>query len=399
MRHQLHSPPFAEEGRIAGHIARGDGFLSPYDASPHAPPTCLNAPLYPLIVAAAYRLAGNSYAVLVLLAINSISFAAIAAGIFRLGKMYLSSLAGCIAAALVAAHPVMLYFATDWWDSFIALAMFVWLIVAAAWMPRWRRPILCSILMGAAMGILSLTNASYVLAYPLLVLMGLRGKNRRDRIGGVAAAVAAFVIVLAPWTIRNFMVFDRYYFVRGGAGMQLWLGNQPVATGWLEGDMLLNSPAVDADERNLMLNIGEPRYFDLCDRRFQAEYQAAPGEFWLRSAKRLCFIFYSDPTKAYLPIPMIVDFRWRQIYPVRCVLHGVVALLGLSSIWIAWRLRLRCIWIFASAVLAEIPFLFAAVSDRYNLPMRVALLFFAGVLLGSLVHRIRRGAWPAPIAT
>lgn len=399
LRNQLHFPPFAEEARIAGHIARGDGFLSPYDASRRAPPTALNAPLYPAIIAAAYRVAGNSHAVLVLLALNSISFAAIAAGVYRLGKLYLSPLAGWLGAALVTAHPMMLYFATDWWDSFVALAIFVWLLVAAAWMPRWRRPLLVSALMGTAMGVLSLDNASYALTFPLLVLMGLRGTSRRVQIGGAAIALGAFVLVLAPWTIRNLTVFDRWYFVRGGTGLQLWLGNQPVASGWLEGDMLLNSPAADEDERNLMLNLGEPRYFDLCDRRFGAEYDAAPRQFWMRTARRLCFIFFSDPTKAYLPIPMITDFRWRQIYVERCILHGVVALLGLAGVWTAWRLRLGCLWILAAAILAEIPFLFTAVSDRYNLPMRVVLLLFAGMLLAAVIDRWRRGAWLEGAAT
>src|SRR6266853_509973 len=51
-------PPFAEEANIAWHVALGHGFRSPMDASPAAPPSAWSAPLYPVVIAAAYRLFG-----------------------------------------------------------------------------------------------------------------------------------------------------------------------------------------------------------------------------------------------------------------------------------------------------------------------------------------------------
>jgi hypothetical protein len=394
MRDRLNRLPFAEEAIIAGHLIHGDGFLSPYDASPKAPPTCYSVPIYPLIIAGAYRVVGASHAVLALLTINSLSFGVIVAGVFRLGRFYVSSLAGWLSALFLVVHPVLLYFVTDWWDSYVALAIFVGLIVAVAQTPPRRWPGYA--LIGATMGVLSLTNPSYALSYPLLILIALRPQNWRQRFSGSTVCLAGFIVVLTPWTIRNALVFDRFIPLRGGTGYYLWLGNQPSATGWLEGDMLLAGPAVNEAERALILSLGEPKYFDLCDARMKQEYRDAPGEFWLRSAKRFCFVFMSDPTKAYLPIPMMNDFRWKQIYVDRAALHGAVMLLGFAGLWTAWRLRLKCLWIFGAGVLAEIPFVFTFGSDRYNLPMRVILLFFAGILFACLIHRIRRGVWPAP---
>jgi len=393
MRHRLNRLPFAEEAIIAGHLIHGDGFLSPYDASPTAPPSCYSAPIYPLIIAAAYRLAGTSHAILVLLTVNSLSFGVIAAGVFRLGRFYVSSLAGSLSAVFVVAHPVLLYFVTDWWDSYVALAIFIGLIAAVAESPP--RRLLGWALMGAAMGVLSLTNPSYLLSYPFLIFMAVRRENRPRRFSLIAICAATFIAVLMPWTIRNALVFDRFIPLRGGAGFQMWLGNQPSATGWLEGEMLLAGPSFNPAERALILKMGEPNYFDLCDARVKQEYGDAPGEFWLRSARRFFFLFMSDPTKAYLPFPMMNDVRWRQIYVDRAVLHGAVMLLGFAGLWTAWRLRLKCVWIFGAGLLAEIPFVFTFVSDRYNLPMRIILLFFAGILFASLIHRIRRGVWPA----
>ncbi len=393
LRDRLNRPPFAEEASIALHLVHSDGFLSPYDSASNAPPTCINAPLYPVVIAAAFRI-GESHAVLVLLAINSICFGVMAAGVFMLGRLYLSSAAGLIGALLLMAHPVLLYFVTDWWDSYVALGIFVVLIVATAEMHKTRHPWRASALMGAGMGVLSLTNPSYTLTYPLLVLVGLAGRSRRDHFAGIAMALVGFAVVLAPWTVRNLLVFDRLYFVRGGMGFQTWLGNQSMATGWLEGDILLASPAINDDERSLILRLGEPKYFDLCDQRVMQEYRDATGDFWARSAKRMAFIFMSDPTKAYLGFPMMKDVRWRGVYWDRAVLHGIVLLLGLTGVWTAWRLRLGCVWIFGAALLAEAPFVPVFVSDRYNLPMRVVLLLFIGILFGCVAYRYRHGVWP-----
>ena len=247
MRDRLNRLPFAEEAIIAGHLIHGDGFLSPYDASPNAPPTCYSAPIYPIIIAAAYRIVGTTHAVLALLTVNALSFGVIAAGVFRLGRRYVSSTTGWLAALFLVVNPVLLYFVTDWWDSYVALAMFVGLIVAAAETPPWR--LQGSALVGAMMGVLSLTNPSYALSYPLLIVVGLRGQNWRRRFAGILVCAVGFIVVLSPWTIRNALVFDRFIPVRGGAGYYLWLGNQPSATGWLEGDMLQAGPAVDRGER------------------------------------------------------------------------------------------------------------------------------------------------------
>jgi 4-amino-4-deoxy-L-arabinose transferase-like glycosyltransferase len=395
LRERLNHLPFAEEAVIAGHLIHGDGFLSPYDASPGAPPSCYSPPLYPLCIAAAYRVAGVSHAILVLLTLNAICFGVIAAGFFWLGRYYLSPLAGYLAAFFIVTNPVVLYFATDWWDTFPALAIFVVLLVIAARSSEWSRPRRVCAAMGGLMGLLALFNASYAFSYPLLIFYGLRKQPWRERFAGAAIGFLVFAAVIAPWTVRNFVVLDRLYFVRGGAGLQAWIGNQPGGSGWLDGDMLQAAPSANLHERALILRMGEPRYFDLCDAKVKRQYVDDPGRFWIRSGWRFLFVFLSDPTKAYLPLPIMNDVRWKQTYVDRAMLHGLTALLGLTGMWAAWRWKTGCEWIALATFLAELPFIFVAGSDRYNLPMRVCLLFFAAILLGGILHRLRFGEWPS----
>jgi len=96
----LKSPPFAEENNIAIHLARGEGFASPMDPSPHAAPTSWSPPVYPYLMATVYRLCGirTPTAITALLALNAVCFGAVVAGVRLLGRIYFSSAAGWLAA-------------------------------------------------------------------------------------------------------------------------------------------------------------------------------------------------------------------------------------------------------------------------------------------------------------
>jgi hypothetical protein len=62
----------------------------------------------------------------------------------------------------------------------------------------------------------------------------------------IAVAVAAgTILVVAPWTIRNLRVYDRFVLVASEGGVTFWTGNHPLARG--EGDLAAN-PLIKAAE-------------------------------------------------------------------------------------------------------------------------------------------------------
>jgi hypothetical protein len=397
-RNRLDVRPSYEEGGIAFHLLRGDGFASPFYDGAQAPPTGYCAPIYPMIIAGAYAVAGGAPVVasLLLLVLNSACFGGMGVALYKLGALYLSRPAGIIAALLTAGHPSFLFYAGSYWDSFVALAIFFGIVLAVAKVTVPQQSLRRFGLIGAVMGLLSLTCPSYVLAYPLLILVGLRGQSMRRKACGIAIAIGAWGVVLLPWTIRDHRLFQRTYYVRDELNFELSFGNQPFATGWMEAELGNASPWVNPDERRLLLGLGETEYFDLCSRRLAAEYNADPAGFWRRTGRRIIYVFISDPTQAQLSLPFLPDIRWHGIVIDRLLLHGFVAVAGLAGVWAAWRLGLKCVWIFGAGVLAEIPFVFASVDDRYVLPLRATMLFFVAILIWSAVFRARTGSWPAP---
>jgi hypothetical protein len=147
-------------------------------------------------------------------------------------------------------------------------------------------------------------------------------------------------------------------------------------------------------ERRLVLSMGEKDYFDLCGEKFLEEYHADPQAFWQRTARRLVYVFISDPTLAQLKFPMLPEIRRHGIVIDRLILHGFFAIGGIAGAWAACRLRLGCAWIFFAGLLTTVPFLFCTVDDRYVLPFRAVLVLFTAIVLWSTWRRLSQGSWP-----
>src|SRR6202035_2123113 len=123
----------AEELQIALHLTRGEGFRSPFNDSSTAPLTSWSAPAYPFLGSVVFRLTGTltPRATLVLHLINIFAFAASGAGLFLLGTCVFGRLPGVMAAVFFFAHPMFLRLTSHLWEHYLALALFIWVAIAA----------------------------------------------------------------------------------------------------------------------------------------------------------------------------------------------------------------------------------------------------------------------------
>jgi len=392
-RHQMSAQPSYEEANVARHLLRGEGFASPFYLGPGpVPPSAFNAPVYPLIIAACYYSAPYRGAVLLLL-INSACLAVIAVMFYLLGRWYALGGAAVCSAILLLLHPGFLFYVGDYWDSILSLAIFASILYYAARMPNLNGLKVHAALLGAAMGLLALTAPAYALSLPLIALVGLRQRGVKARVWGLLVAVLAGAAVLAPWTVRNYVTFHRIYLVRDELKFELYQGNPPFATGWLGPELRDYNVYFNDLQRHLVLSMGERDYFDLCGQWFWRQYQSDPAAFWRRTVRRLEYVFISDPTQALLPFPLLPRIRSHGIVIDRVLLHGFFAIGGTSGAWLAWRLRLRCAWIFFAGLLTTLPLLFCVVDDRYVLAFRSVLVFFTGVVLWATWQRLSKGTW------
>jgi Dolichyl-phosphate-mannose-protein mannosyltransferase len=181
-------------------------------------------PLFPILLGGWYRLTGTSSPVSAAV-FQSLLHAAGVLAAFLLFLEVVSSLAWVFAGALwLAVNPLLVTRA-----AFVLQepTMLLFMTLAAFLSVRWIKTPSTprATLAGIAWGLCTLVKVvAWFAPFLLLAMRFLSGRLRREWRGGEAAALLlCFFIVIAPWTIRNFVQFHRLIPVNGqGEGMLEW---------------------------------------------------------------------------------------------------------------------------------------------------------------------------------
>jgi hypothetical protein len=240
-REALAVVPFAQEtGSIAFALATGKGFSSPFRND--TGPTAWLGPVYPLLLAAIFRLLGplsipSLHAAIFL---NIVCSSAACIPIFFLGKRLGGQSLAATAAWMWALLPAAILLPFEWiWDtslSALLAALLLWTTLRVADSARlrdWAG-------YGALWGLALMTNAA--LASLLLPFLGwaayraaMRGEATLRTTSHLtrawhkpALALAVAVLCCVPWTVRNYVQFHRFIPLRSNFSFELWTGNNNI---------------------------------------------------------------------------------------------------------------------------------------------------------------------------
>jgi hypothetical protein len=233
-------------------IADGIGYVDPfhYAVFGDAKPTAFRPPLFPYLLAAVSWIGGEGWTshriAGALIGVATVLLVGLAA------RRYAGPRVGLLAAALAACYPVLI--ASD--GAVMSESLYTALVAAIVLLAvrlHDRPGTGVAALLGATIGLAALTRTEALALLPLLALpVALRaGSGARLRLAAVATL--GTLIVLTPWTVRNYVTFDRAIPVTGSYGFLLIGANCPdtywgTATGsWLI-DCVPRGPGVPEDE-------------------------------------------------------------------------------------------------------------------------------------------------------
>ena len=225
-----------EMGRVGRAIASGQGFSNPFGGTTGA--TAWEPPLYCYIIAGVFRVTGiyTNLSAIILLLINSIFSALTAIPIFLIGRRCFGEKVAVWSAWFWILFPYVMYWCTRWvWEtslSALLLTTIVWLALDFEnrdGLKPWA-------IFGLLWGIAAVNSPVLVSFLPISGLWAWYHRARRGKpsLAGIALASLIFISLLTPWTIRNYRVFGRHFFMRDNFGEELRLGNGPWADGtWM----------------------------------------------------------------------------------------------------------------------------------------------------------------------
>ena len=315
---------YNEFARIAWALASGHGYSSPWANTPLAP-TAVEPPIYAYILAGIFKIAEPySYASLwIAVVLNAVLSAFTAVLILKLGKRDFYLHTGVLAAWT---WSCWLYEAVDairlWESSLTALllAVSLWLLPNLVRSPRVRLWLAFGVLAGVA----CLTNTTLLAIFPCfwLWLWFMSGRTRGSIARYLVASIGVFVLVLVPWTVRNYAVFHRLMPIRDNFGLELWLGNHEANVSIASDFPLLNPTAYN--------RLGEIRFMDVEKEKALQFIQQNTGEFVSLCLRRFVRFWI---TPAHTPWPLVSILAWTGLIlafrrqRVEAVPYGIVLLL------------------------------------------------------------------------
>ena len=360
-------------------------------------------PLYPFLVAMLYRLFGYGPFVpgffqicldagtAVLL--YKITVRAMADGSNKPGKT--ANIAGIAAAAAWGFFlPAQAYSAilmpTE--GAVFVFWFLIWQIVRTEAAPSRRRCFVCGVLIGfAAMGV-----ATVLFLIPLF-LVAIFVRRNHANLGAKGIAVALLILGVSagssPCWLHNYFVARDPVFLSAHGGINLWLGNNPAATGYPrfpdlhagQEEMLRDSIDQAETAAGRTLKRSEvSRYWSAKAR----DYIGAHPGAWLKLLARKIGNFWN--AFEYDDLGVIAILREQGVL-FSGLRFALVAILGLSGAVFSWRAFPTSRWLVAAIALQLLAILPIFVTERYRLVVVPGLLVLAALGLVRLWNRCASG--------
>jgi 4-amino-4-deoxy-L-arabinose transferase-like glycosyltransferase len=313
---------------IAVNVANGRGYVSEYL---HQPNRSVVQPFYPVFCGLLYRLFGHRQAVVQLAQMLAGTLLCLVA--YDLARRLFSVRAGLWAAWLVALHPGLAYYATANLHVLVFDALFFLLVVWTYVLLDERCRLKHFLASGLALGFALLSRASVLAFLPVgLAWLWWRTFHRvgvRALLLGMGIMVSVAGLIVAPWLIRNQRLYGRSCYFLSTVGMDLWIGNNPHATGsTLSVDGM---PILDMASREFLPVVNrssELEQDDLFRRKALAYMKSDPGRtMQLYGKKLLAFWWFSPQSGLWYPR------LWLRLYQVW---YGGLLLFVAVGFWAAW---------------------------------------------------------------
>ena len=381
-----------EAGRIARALVTGFGYADPFatTAVPHTGPTAWLPPIYPFLVAAAFRVFGiyTATSAWVLLALNCLFSAATARAVWEIAARSINLRVARWSAWIWALDPAAMQYAVRWvWETSLTTALFSWVLVLALRMTATQPDSVSSppspprvltrqwLSFGLAWGIIALSNSTLLLFLPvcgiwMVVHLRRRGVPPVRLLRDATLSAALFAACLAPWIWRNQKAFHTFIPLRGNFGAELYMGDGPGSNGFLRS---YQHPHVDPHQLALYQQLGEVHYVALRGAAAKAFIHAYPGHFLAVVARRTYFFWAGVPSDQRLAPETL-----------RLLNFEFASLAGLLGLALALQRRIPAAGLFAWAfLLLPLTYYFVTVHARFRHPLEPLLCIFGVYLFQS----------------
>ncbi len=359
-----------EYGDIAWNIVQGHGFSWDFDGRFPLQPTAYSPALYCYTLVPWFALFGlNLIAPRIM---HAVLLALVCWFLYKTGERLADRKVGLVAAAIWAVYPETVFMSVR---IIIENAMFlpmVALLYFAQKLPETRikrRVLGCGILLGIACWV---NPSLQLLGIVIPIHWRLTGQLRgREGIKRFMLFVFGAIIVIAPWTIRNYVRLGAFVPLRSAFAYNIWRGNHIGASGTVR-----TFEGIDTDEAVT------PEYKEYYE-QFMVPDEIARDRFFAAEVKQ--FILERPEEYIQLVFTRLYYFWWRDLthpltkhplYIIPWIFIVILAVIGIINVWRDWKLwSLWWLQIISFTAL----FSLTIYVPRYRMPIYPAMFLLAAV--------------------
>ena len=343
-----------------------------YPFTPAYTPTSHWSFIYPLYLAGVYSVTGYHPLAARLLQ-GAVGGALLCFLVYRIGCRVINEETGLVSAGLAAVYGYFIYYNA----ALMTETFFIVLVLLALYLSielKENPAPIHWVGLGFALGLASLLRQTILLFIPFLLFwLFLELKNRGIRWWYYLLPVAVILLLITPWTLRNYLVYDQFLLLNSNAGYALYASNNPdLATNWDNDKVVVPVPAelkgrneAELDraltQKGVEFIFADPKRYLLLNLDKSLEY----FRFWPSSdSSRISNLNRVFSFGLYLPFMVLglaISFsRWRYFVPLYLFMfiHTGIHLL-------TWP------------------------SPRYRLPVDAVLMIFAGMALIELAKQLK----------
>jgi 4-amino-4-deoxy-L-arabinose transferase-like glycosyltransferase len=360
-------------------------------------PAFEKAPGYPFLLATLFRVTGVGFSFFPLQCLIGGLLSVLVVLVAM--ETFADPLAALFAGIAAAVHPVLVNAASQLYNENIYFCLFflcVWLFL------RWHRhpSVRLALLCGTCAGVIALVRESILVPFAFLIVLAVVWDWRTNRMAALKSAMAmaaGLIVVVTPWTIRNYGVTGGDFVPISTISLVL-LGsgnNDCVAAGGWGTPFYGDSPCKSLDDQRAALLASEHQISSTLTRSRanstlgERWIIAHPGDYIKLCIRRAWTVF--DPWHARQKLTGFKKFLMLS-YFVIFVFIGVI-----GAVWVALRgkqsFQVTTLYILTLTMYAPLVALFVSHDHRFAIGIHILLACFGGAWLAHFQFSKKRRNW------
>jgi len=353
-----------EMGLLAKSLLAGNGLSSPFGVP--TGPTAFIAPGYPILIAGIFKVFGvYSFAsalvvMLLQLAINVLTIRLLMQLALELFDRRTAAVSGWIWACSLP----LLWLPTIFWDTSISICALVAAFLLALRIQH-GPTLKLWVGMGAFCGVVALINPALLLVLLAIIAWAAWQAWPASRYGSLLTLLT-LAVVFSPWPIRNARVFHAFVPLRTTVGFEMWMGNHPGSSGFLEESLF---PMFNAAELAEYRRVGEIGYTARKSELAKEYILANPGTFAKLTLRRIARFWTGAGTE-----------NGSMLFVIHATVTSLLGFIGLGLLLLKRRLSQALLFLIP-IVLFPAPYYLTHAEFRYRLVIDPEVVLLAAYAL------------------